>query len=342
MKMIFAPFALALLIPTLALAQNPDQDDPIVTLDVSQADIGAQASPESLSYRAMGVAGSNREGPSSASRREASGPPALDPYAGEFYPVDVSNPQDGQAMWTAQQHPIYLNMPPSHWGNPGQFLKDLGNSDFVHILDQYVYNSANNRYTLGTSFGISGYPIPANHTLGIKDILAVTHAAAAIGGTGLDHLYHVFLPQGVNMCITAAECYSPDNNATFVFCAFHASVTFSDDVNHVVFTVEPYQNVNGCSVPPTGTASGQLNDSTATVLSHEVFESISDPDGDAWWVHDFTFANGNEIADVCTRAGQFGKNFYWNYGNVQLDQHMYTIQPEYSNRVHGCTYRPRR
>ena len=76
--------------------------------------------------------------------------------------------------------------------------------------------------------------------------------------------------------------YSPDNPATFAFCAFHASVNFSD-VGHVLFTVEPFQNVPGCAVGKPS-PNGVLVDSTASVLSHQLIETITDPDGDAWWI----------------------------------------------------------
>ena len=47
-----------------------------------------------------------------------------------------------------------------------------------------------------------------------------------------------------------------------------------------------------------------------------------------------------EIGDLCTRSAQFGMNFYWEYGQVELNGHSYTIQPEYSNQFHGCAYGP--
>jgi hypothetical protein len=230
-------------------------------------------------------------------------------------------------------------MQPSHWGNVGTFLTDLGKSDFIHVVDQYAGSTTDNRYTLGTQF-LATYPIPVNHTLHIADILALAHAAASIKGNGFGHTYHVFLPEGVDMCLTPTECYSPDNPPTWVFCAFHGAVTFSDAVGHVLFSVEPFQNVIGCSAPPSGTPNGQLADSTNDTLSHEVFEALSDPDLNAWWVHAFTFANGNEIGDLCTRAGVFNGNLYSNYGNVELHGHTYRVQPEYSNLFHGCTYSP--
>ena len=123
--------------------------------------------------------------------------------------------------------------------------------------------------------------------------------------------------------------YSPDNPATFAFCAFHASLNFSD-VGQVLFTVEPFQNVPGCAVgKPSPNA--VLVDSTASVLSHELIETITDPDGDAWWITndlDLFFA---EIGDVCQKA-----TFVYAVSN--LSGRNYEIQPEYSNQAHACVY----
>jgi hypothetical protein len=55
------------------------------------------------------------------------------------------------------------------------------------------------------------------------------------------------------------------------------------DIGHVLFSVEPYQNVPGCSVG-TPSPNGVVVDSQASVLSHEMFETITDPDGTAWWI----------------------------------------------------------
>jgi hypothetical protein len=71
-----------------------------------------------------------------------------------------------------------------------------------------------------------------------------------------------------------------NSQQTFAFCAYHSSVQFKD-IGHVLYGVEPFQDVPGCSVRP-GTPNGQLVDSTNNSLSHELFETISDPDGTAW------------------------------------------------------------
>ncbi len=302
---------------------------------------------DSLYYQTKGLIGSSVSGPSTlrGSKDADDGPSVPGIKAPGFYPDDVTNPGDRDTVFAAKSHPLYVDAYPSTWGKVGEFLTDFGESNFVHVLDQYVGSYSDDRYTLGTSF-LVGYPIPATHTLQINDLLAIVHAGASLEGGGLRHIYHIFLPPGVDTCFppsspgASPQCYSPDNPATFFFCAYHSAVTFSDSVGHVIFTVEPYQNVPGCNQPPTGTANNQLIDSTDDTLSHEISELISDPNLNAWWVHRFTFAYGNEIGDMCTRAAYVGKNIYSHYGNVNLNGHLYTIQPEYSNRVHGCTYKP--
>ena len=332
-----APAAMVLLTPDVARGQ----DNSMISLQVGQDDIAVA----SFSFRAMGLAGSTTPAPSTLQDNASDGEiPAITKPG--FYPDDVSNPRQLPAVVTTEHHPIFVDNVPSHWGNVAGFLTDLGKSDFIHVLDQYVGSFADNRYKLGASFTAT-YPIPPNHTLQILDVARLVHAAAAIKGNGFGHFYHVFLPNGVDMCLpppvagAPPECYSPDNPSTFVFCAFHGAFVFHD-LGEVIFSLEPYQAVLGCSVPPSGTANNQLVDSTDNVLSHEVFEGLSDPDGREWWVHAFTVVNGNEIGDLCIRFGFFKQfnNYYWLYGHVKLNGHNYTVQPEYSNQFHGCSYLP--
>lgn len=76
-------------------------------------------------------------------------------------------------------------------------------------------------------------------------------------------------------------------------------MTFTD-LGHVLFTVEPWQgSTSGCEDSPVGAPNSQLIDSTDDTLSHELFETISDPDGTAWWNAADLSLYGNEMADEC-------------------------------------------
>ena len=317
-----------------AYGQNPA----ILPLQVGPADLAAKDVSSDTADSGLGVLGAPLPTSSFASPDEPATAPPPVPLPG-FYNTDVSNPASGPVIVSAQHHPIYVNQPVSHWGDPATFLADLGKSQFIHLLDQYVGNYADGRYTVGTSF-FTANPIPASdHTLRRQDILALVHAAASQSGSGLGHLYHVFLPQGVDVCMAPGFCYSPDVPDQWAFCALHSSATFSD-LGLVIFSLQPYQNVFGCSVPPHGTPNGQTADSTNNSLSHEVFEAVTDPIvGRSWTVRQGQIASGEEMADLCTLFA-FGPdgNVYANPGNAKLNGRHYTLQAEYSNLVHGCLY----
>ena len=71
------------------------------------------------------------------------------------YPADLSY-LGGPTVEYSQSHAVYL-LPNGHcpvsqcWGDPEGFLKDLSNSDFIHLVDQYVGLFASRRYSLGTA-----------------------------------------------------------------------------------------------------------------------------------------------------------------------------------------------
>lgn len=255
-----------------------------------------------------------------------------------FYPDQLFKVSStGATIVTTKFHPVYVDTAScgtvaTCWGNPALFLNDLGASNMIHLLDtQYVPSTASGRYTVGTSFfvtttifpGTSGVP-----TLGENDILGIVHKAATMSGSGYGHIYHVFLPKGVDHCFDEGPCYSPDNFGTFAFCAYHFTVHFAD-IGNVYYSVEPFQNTPGCQVP-TGTPNGQLVDSTDNVLSHETFETITDPD----IITGFRSLNNPfgpfEIGDECAFI----------VIPVTLTTRHYAIQGEYSNKYEACATTP--
>jgi hypothetical protein len=60
--------------------------------------------------------------------------------------------------------------------------------------------------------------------------------------------------------------------------------------------------------------------------SLEVFESISDPELNAWYIGEF----GYEVADVCNRL----------WYDIPLAGRTYRLQGEYSNQYHACVWTP--
>jgi hypothetical protein len=255
-----------------------------------------------------------------------------------FFPADLSF-HGGPIVTSAEHDLVYFDCPAGPtacWGNPSAFLRDLNASSLIHVTDQYVGTTASFRYPVGKAVSIN--QTLQTNVLGQNDILSIVHAAAVKLSvqSGYSNIVHVFLPHGIDTCFDLTSiCYSPDNPRSFFFCAYHGSVVFSD-IGHILYSVEPYQNVPGCQTA-TPTPNGVLVDSTASVLSHEVIETITDPDLNAWWSDVSLIEQGAEIGDVCEPVGNAKGQFLDPVFPVNGKN--YKIQLEYSNKFHGCTHK---
>lgn len=239
----------------------------------------------------------------------------------------------GAVLTHSTSYNVYVNCgssPAECWGTgaltPGTFLRDLNRSNFIRLVDEYTGSDARGHFpaqelSTTATFANNANGVPTATRSNIFQI--IFNAASTTGVAGYDAVYHVFLPQGTDMCRSSTVCYSPDDPANWIFCAFHGSVTFGTTAGplHVLYSVEPYQGVDGCSVP--GQTPHGVIDATASTLSHELIETITDPDLNAW----FNGLFGLEIADICSAFGT----------NQRLNGHSYVLQSEYSNKLRNCT-----
>ena len=233
----------------------------------------------------------------------------------------------GPVVQKARSHNVFVNCPDGPaacWGTgtltPTIFLNDLNGSQFIRTANEFIGTDANGQFPAS---GLRTHATFAHNTATVDDIVSILFAAVTkTGVAGYGNIYHVFLPQGTDMCLDATTCYSPDNFDTFVFCAFHGSVDFGP--THVLFSVEPYQFVDGCAFP--GQTPHGVIDATASTLSHELIETMTDPDGNAW----FNALFGQEIADIC---------FAFASDQVMNGRH-YVLQSEYSNKARACVSAP--
>jgi len=236
----------------------------------------------------------------------------------------------GPVVENATQWNLYINCTTTIagcWGTapltPKTFLHDYQESSMIEIAGQYLHEDPTGRFgninELSASVNFAFDSTTGAPTMTVQDLFAILHAASEFTTkSGYNQIYHVFIPSGVDMCTGPTNCYSPNNPGTFVFCAFHGSVDFGPNW-HVLYTMQPYQFVPGCDAPN----QPRVIDATASTLSHEFTELITDPDLDAW----FNDLTGNEIADLC-----------FTFRNPeQVATHSYVIQEEYSNTVHACT-----
>jgi hypothetical protein len=262
-----------------------------------------------------------------------------------FYPADLSN-LGGAVLTSTVFNNVYVNCPnqdQSCWGNPVGFQNDLVKSKFIHLVDQYVGSKAKNRYAVGAQFTTSA---PGLTFLTLEDIFAIVHAVASDtadgGGSGRGHIINVFLPQGTDTCMDPGntQCYSPDVPSTFTFCGYHFDVVFND-IGETLFTVEPFQNVPGCAVAEPS-PNGQQADSTNSTLSHETFETITDPEpgnGTFGWIAINSLNElGFEIGDECQGPPNSSSDAI--VPTFAINGKQYEVQLEYSNKYHACANTP--
>jgi hypothetical protein len=236
--------------------------------------------------------------------------------------MDLSN-YGGPVQTGSNEYDILVNCnDESCWGGMiSQFQNDLFGSTMMGLLPQY---------NAGGTYAFSGdYPTTydTSNTLQDQDIYNILYSVITANNlpTGYGSEFHVFLGSGVQQCSQAAGgCYAQQ------YCAYHGSNDWSD-IGHVLYSVEPYQDIQGCQVSNLPSPNGSLQDSTASTLSHETFETITDPDvaanNVAWYNQ-----QGGEIGDLCAPAAGVPT------GNVQLGNDTWEIQMEYDNNIHDCSY----
>ena len=253
-----------------------------------------------------------------------------------FFPADLSY-FGGLVLRSGGSVNIYDNCAnESCWGDPEGFLSNLANSKFIHVVDQYIGLKTNKRYPLSGT----GTTTSSTTFISAAEIQSIVESAAQQVGP---HIFHVFLPQGVETCLDSSDtaCYSPSGNFPFVFCAYHSS----DPSNSpdLIYTVEPFQDVPGCVLTGPNPNSA-MSDSTNSALSHELFELITDPfgseaGGSAWRAENSQLEQGQEIGDICHGPGDgAGGTIVPTY--QLLRGVTYQTQLEYSNFRHGCVVAP--
>jgi len=250
-------------------------------------------------------------------------PGTLSKPLGVVFPLDMTK-GSGKVLTATTQNDIFVNTTSAAVGTPTTFQSNYNLSTFISVLNQYDGVTSAGKFPVGTSFTASVATF--TNMISQDDLFNVIHAAAKLGGTGYGHQYHVFLAKGLDTCFDFGPCYAPDiGPPTFVFCAYHGSLTYTD-IGHVIYSIMPYQDVAGCGdFGLSGLPNVSPIDSTATTLSHETAESISDPDPNTGW---FNSTFGMEIGDVCNSLRAL----------ETLNGHKYVIQPEYSNSAHGCFF----
>jgi hypothetical protein len=235
-----------------------------------------------------------------------------------------------------------------------RFFNDVSASSYLNTLAQYPGTCGSNIPTAQSCLGaIIAKPLPvdtsaytqfssssvgtANQPLQDSDIQSEVQKLVTQNGItpGINTEFFVFTGAGVQECISAGVC------TTDFFCAYHSNAATAAG-NSVLYAYMPQVNsISGC-----GTGNGHSpNNQTAAdqeipVMSHEFFESMSDPliggsaNNTAWISNDPTSQSApGEIGDNCDlETGSVQSNG----SNVTLNGNPYLVQTIWSNDDDAC------
>jgi hypothetical protein len=229
-----------------------------------------------------------------------------------------------------------------------QYFTDVGGTRFFGLLTQYwdQHGPVRNVATLGGTY-LDQQPYPHAGTranpLSDDDVSAEIARVRALEGWKVTDGAAFIVMTGYNVqeCATFSNgrsCTFPDS-AGNAYCAYHSYVPYaygdgSRDFMPYIYVSDNYL----CSYLPSFANNsipyGDLYaDGAIDSLSHEQFESVTDPMGNGWFDND---PSGGEIADKCETT--FG-DARANGSTVQLNHgHSYVIQEDYSNRSSSCGY----
>jgi hypothetical protein len=211
-----------------------------------------------------------------------------------------------------------------------RYFRDVGNTTFYNILTQYYDSSGkplNSSILGGVYLDTNPYPTGDATIFPITDSQLQAEIAQDLQVTGWrpgpTTEFFVFTGYDVQSCSDSTYQYC----AFSTYCAYHSSFTLNGQT--VIYANMPDPS-DICTVPdaPDG---DPLADAAINALSHEHFESVSDPEPgvNPAWID----ADGQEIGDKCA----------YNYGtirtdgsNITLNGHEYLVQQEWSNAISGC------
>lgn len=175
---------------------------------------------------------------------------------------------------------------------------------------------------------------PLGDSLQDTDIPNIVATATGNGAGGV----LPFDVNGVYFVLTSAEVSESGDYGSFCgsYCGWHENATIAGQTMHVAFVGDTGSCPEGCSLQTEYASYGVLNspngdwsgDSMASVVSHELSESATDPEviTDVAWLDEY----GYEVADKC--AWTFGQPYITSSGsiaNVKIGSRDFMIQQDW-------------
>jgi hypothetical protein len=223
-----------------------------------------------------------------------------------------------------------------------QYMSDIGGSALYGLLTQYwdYQGSVANSVTLGSSY-VDTTPYPHAGTredpISSDDIENELQQGIRAKNWQVDGEHEIFIFTGYN--IESCAYYANGRDCSFGangrhYCAYHSDFPVAGSTVNAIYAYLPV--LSDCVQLDELSTSGSPNhdvlaDSTINSLSHEHFESVTDPYGKGWYDLD---PSSGEIGDKCEY--RFG-TIRADGGNVTLGHgHAYLLQEEWSDRAGGC------
>jgi hypothetical protein len=263
-------------------------------------------------------------------------------------------------FWAPRGHGV----PPAYRGGMASWLNDMAGGDYTSgnpfsVNQQYYDKSgpsgAKNFVPYGITDGgtiidTTAYPTSGCPTAGYSVCLTNAQLAAELSSylsahstlpRGIDTEYFILTPNNVLSCFDSGgtQC------AYTSYCGYHTYTGTGS--TQIVYADMPWSyNTNGCDVNLAfgmGYANADAIDPVVGVFSHELSESMTDPNLNAWYQNGGA-DNGYEIGDKCAYiygAGGYGShtglaNNGLGYWNVTAYGDQYLMQLEFDNRLKTC------
>jgi len=221
----------------------------------------------------------------------------------------------------AQAGPIY-NGGPVIGGTPDVYFIWYGNwgsNSASSILPGFVQTLSGSTY-LGTEMTMAGDGLVAY--AGATSISSSQNSSLYLGGLSnpssqiqsivqntLAHGLLPYDPLGVYDVLTAPGLYVSGFNTKF--CGFHGSTNWGRNTlgTQYGFIGDPTASQTGCYIQSNSPNGNFGADAMASVIAHELIETVTDPTGTAWWDSKRRSSTyGYEDADMCA----------WNFGPTGL------------------------
>jgi hypothetical protein len=279
-------------------------------------------------------------------------------YSAKAGPV-MRNPTNYLIFWApSNAYNAPGSFPAGYQAGIEKFIQNLGGTPYYNIVTQYNDSSGvpvPNALSLGapswtdtttaTPSGNNGKPgdtgtcTAPNCPLTDADIQAEIGVALAANPSwqvpGINVEYFVYTPTGIDECFSNTSCFAITGGTQGAFCAYHS---FNGST---IYAYMPFASGGACGgVTPFPDGIGGVLDLVLSPTQHEMMESNTDPNLNAWFGTD---GLSDEIGDKCS----------YDYGfiapdgtSVVLNGNRYQIQQEFSNDALlsagaglGCTKR---